>query len=180
MSFITFQPIAFTAVQILIVVTQISLLASAAWYDVASRLIPNRICLVLALAGVLGRLSVGPSALALSVAIAAGILLALMVLHHIGALGGGDVKLLVAMALGLPPMGVMTLFTATALAGGVLCLVHLAMRRLSSPRPQNSNAFVLRRVYAVERWRIIRHGPLPYGVAIACGGIWSILKTIGA
>jgi prepilin peptidase CpaA len=77
-------------------------------------------------------------------------------------------------------MGVVTLFTATALAGGVLCLMHLTMRHLSSPRPQNSDSFVLRRVYAVERWRIIRHGSLPYAVAIACGGIWTILKTIGA
>jgi prepilin peptidase CpaA len=168
--------------QALIVVfaIQILLLASAAWFDVASRLIPNRICLVLALVGMLGRLSVGPSALAISLGIAACVLLVLMMLHQIGALGGGDVKLLVAMALGLPPMGVMILFVVTALAGGVLCLVHLAMRRLPLPRQSKSDAFVLLRVYAVERWRIIRHGPIPYGVAIAFGGIWSLLKTMGA
>lgn len=170
----------FHTIQILaVVLIQISLLASAAWFDVVSRIIPNQICLTLALIGMLARISDGPSALAISLAVGFGLLIILMVAHHFGVLGGGDVKLLVAMALGLPPMGVMTLFTVTALAGGVLCLVHLAMRTLSLPRLK-SNAFVLRRVYAVERWRIIRHASIPYGIAIACGGIWSILKTMGA
>jgi prepilin peptidase CpaA len=162
-------------IQILIVVIQIMLLASAAWFDVVSRIIPNQICLALAVVGILARLSVGPSALAFSLTIGVLILIVLMVLHHFGTLGGGDVKLLVATALGLPPVGVMTLFVATALAGGVLCLVHLAMRHLSLPRLSKNNTFVLRRVYTVERWRIIRHASIPYGVAIACGGIWSIL-----
>ena len=36
--------------------------------------------------------------------------------------------------------------------------------------------FGARRVYAIERWRHLRHAPLPYGVAIACGGIWTIFS----
>ena len=163
----------------LLVVTQFLLLISAAWFDIVNRLIPNRICLCLSLIGMFGQLLVGPSALAISVAIATGVFVVLLFLHIFRILGGGDVKLLVAMALGLPPLGVVSLFTATALAGGVLCLTHLIMRRLPLPRLAMIDASVFRRVYAVERWRIIRHAPLPYGVAIACGGIWTILQTIG-
>ena len=162
-----------------VITIKILLLASAAWGDVINRTISNRSCLVLALVGMLGQILVGPLALATSTAIAAGVFLVLLLLHNFKVLGGGDVKLLVAMALGLPPIGVVSLFTATALAGGVLCLLHLLMRRLPLPRLAKANASVFRRVYAVERWRVIRHAALPYGVAIACGGIWTILSTIG-
>jgi prepilin peptidase CpaA len=171
--------VSIATIQILVVLVQIGLLASAAWCDVVSRLIPNQICLRLALVGMVGRLSVGPSALAISLTIAVGLLLVLMMLHDVGALGGGDAKLLVAMALGLSPIGVTTLFVITALAGGVLSLVHLAMRHLPPPRLKR-NAFVLRRIYTMERWRSLRHASIPYGVAIVCGGIWAILKTMGA
>jgi hypothetical protein len=34
-------------------------------------------------------------------------------------------------------------------------------------------------VLSAERWRIARHGSLPYGVAIACGGIWVIVSQAG-
>jgi len=155
------------------------LLASAAWADVVSRLIPNRICLALALIGMFGRLLDGPWALLISVAIAVGLFAILLFLHNFKMLGGGDVKLLAALALGLSPIGVVAMIIVTILAGGILSLMHLVMRRLPVPRLARTDSSLLRRVYAVERWRIIRHAPLPYGVAIACGGIWIISKTIG-
>jgi prepilin peptidase CpaA len=93
-----------------------------------------------------------------------------------GWIGGGDVKLLVALATGLPLTGVVQLLTITALAGGVLALVHLTMRLLPYPRLAPAGSSFVRRVYAVERWRHLRRAPLPYGVAIACGGIWTVFS----
>jgi Flp pilus assembly protein protease CpaA len=80
------------------------------------------------------------------------------------------------LAIGLPLTGVIQLLTITALAGGVLALVHLMMRQLPYPRLAPVGSSLVRRVYAVERWRHLRHAPLPYGVAIASGGIWTILS----
>lgn len=91
-------------------------------------------------------------------------------------MGGGDVKLLVVLAIGLPLMGTIQMLTITALVGGVLALVHLMMRNLPSPRLAPAGSSLLRRVYVVERWRHLRHAPLPYGVAVACGGIWAIFS----
>lgn len=162
-----------------LVITSVLLLLIAAWTDVASRIIPNGICLALAIAGVLGQLLIGPLALAVSVAVAVGMFLVLLFLHSRGILGGGDVKLLVAAAIGLSPLGVFHLIIGTTLAGGVLGIVHLVMRGLPRPALASANAFVFHRVYVVERWRILRHAPLPYGVAIACGGIWALTNTGG-
>jgi prepilin peptidase CpaA len=100
----------------------------------------------------------------------------LVAVYARGWIGGGDVKLLVALAIGLPLAGVVQLLTVTALAGGVLALTHLMMRRLPFPSPAPAGASLLRRVWAVERWRNVRHAPLPYGVAIACGGIWTVFN----
>jgi prepilin peptidase CpaA len=104
------------------------------------------------------------------------LLLLLIVIYQRGWIGGGDVKLLVALAIGLPLMGVIQLLTITALAGGVLALVHLMMRLLPYPKLAPAGSSLVRRVYAIERWRNLRHAPLPYGVAIACGGIWTVFN----
>lgn len=154
---------------------EIALLFYVATMDIATRLIRNEICLALALLGIVGQLA-GPVQIGQSLIVAAILFLVLFVIYQRGMIGGGDVKLLVALAIGLPLTGVIELLTATALAGGVLAVAHLMMRRLPYPRLAPAGSSVVRRVYAVERWRHLRHAPLPYGVAIACGGIWSILS----
>lgn len=156
-------------------ILEILLLLHVATIDVATRSIPNEVCLALALLGIAGQL---PSSIQVGVSlIAAAILfLLLFVLYARGGIGGGDVKLLVALAVGLPPSGVMQLLTVTVLAGGVLALGHLMMRHLPYPRLAPAGSSLVRRIYAIERWRHLRHAPLPYGVAIACGGIWTILS----
>jgi prepilin peptidase CpaA len=157
-----------------------SLFLIAAWRDVASRLIPNPVCLALALGGLFVRLLDGPAALAVSALTALALFACLLVAWRFGLLGGGDVKLLAAAACGLPPASVADLLVLTALCGGALAFVHLALRRLPRPRAPSPDAFLLRRVCAAERWRILRHAPLPYGVAIACGGLWTMTKILGA
>ncbi len=154
---------------------EIALLLYVATIDVATRLIPNETSLALALLGIASQFP-GPTHIAESLVVAAILFLLLFVVYQRGAIGGGDVKLLVALAIGLPLGGVVQLLTVTALAGGVLAIWHLIMRRLPAPRPAPSGSSFPRRVYAVERWRHVRRAPLPYGAAIACGGIWTILS----
>jgi Flp pilus assembly protein protease CpaA len=154
---------------------QILLLLYVATIDVATRLIRNEICLALALLGIASQLA-SPMQVAQSLIAAAILLLLLLVIYTRGWMGGGDVKLLVALAIGLPLTGVIQLLTITALAGGVLALVHLMMRQLRHPKLAPAGSSFVRRVCAVERWRHLRHAPLPYGVAIACGGIWTALS----
>jgi prepilin peptidase CpaA len=154
---------------------EILLLLYVAMIDIATRLIHNVICLILALLGIASQFS-SERHVAESLVAATVLLLLLIVIYRRGWIGGGDVKLLVALAIGFPLMGVIQLLTITALAGGVLALLHLMMRVLPYPRPAPAGSSFVRRVYAVERWRNLRQAPLPYGVAIACGGIWTLLS----
>jgi prepilin peptidase CpaA len=153
----------------------IPLLLYVAMIDVATRSIRNEICLALALLGIASQIA-SPMQIAESLIVAAILFLLLLVIYTQGWMGGGDVKLLVALAMGLPLAGVVQLLTVTAFAGGVLALVHLVMRNLPLPKLAPAGSSLVRRVYAVERWRHLRHAPLPYGVAIACGGIWTIFS----
>jgi prepilin peptidase CpaA len=154
---------------------EIALLLYVAIIDIATRLIPDETCLALALLGIASQF-VGPTHIAESLVVATILFLLLLVVYQRGAIGGGDVKLLVALAIGLPLAGVMQLLAVTALAGGLLAMGHLIMRRLPMPRLAPPGSSFLRRVYAVERWRHLRGAPLPYGVAIACGGIWTVFS----
>ncbi|WP_426442443.1 A24 family peptidase [Bradyrhizobium genosp. P] len=154
---------------------EVLLLLYIAANDVATRLISNEICLALAALGIASQLA-SPMQVAESLIAAAILFLLLLVIYARGWIGGGDIKLLVALAVGLPLTGVIHLLTGTALAGGVLAMVHLMMRNLPYPRLAPAGSSLVRRVYAVERWRHLRHAPLPYGVAIACGGVWAVLN----
>jgi len=151
------------------------LLLYAATTDIATRLIPNEVCLALAVLGVVGQLA-NPTQIIWSLIVAAIVFALLFFVYSRGSVGGGDVKLLTALSLGFPLLGVVELLAATALAGGVLAMVHLMMRQLPHPALAPVGSSVFRRVYAIERWRHLRYSPLPYGVAIACGGIWATLS----
>jgi Flp pilus assembly protein protease CpaA len=153
----------------------ILLLLYVATIDIATRLIRNEICVALALLGIASQ-QPNSMQVAESLITAAILFLLLLVVYTCGGIGGGDVKLLTALAIGFPPTGAIQLLTITVLAGGVLALAHLVMRLLPYPRLAPAGSSLARRVYAIERWRHLRHAPLPYGVAIACGGIWTILS----
>jgi prepilin peptidase CpaA len=75
----------------------------------------------------------------------------------IGQMGGGDVKLLGALALWLPVQPLLSLLTVMALAGGALTLLMMADRRIR------------RDTGAVE---------IPYGVAIAFAGLLALREPI--
>lgn len=77
-------------------------------------------------------------------------------LFALRAMGGGDVKLLTALALWMPAMLFLKLLVIMALAGGVLTIV-LSMWHITRRRKDQLK--------------------IPYGIAIASAGIWIIATT---
>ena len=155
---------------------EVLLLLHVAFTDVAARLISNKTSLLIASLAIVQLPFGEPQQLFASV-LGAGILFTLLLVAHSREyIGGGDVKLLTALSIGLPIAIAIQFLTITVMAGGVLALLHLLMRALPYPALPPAGSSLARRVYAVERWRNLRHAPLPYGVAIACGGIWTVLS----
>jgi prepilin peptidase CpaA len=124
--------------------------------DVRSRTIPNWLNGAIALAAIpfwiFSGLSLWPE-IALQLAVAAAVFGLFALAFQFGAMGGGDVKMVAALALWLPFGAVIKLLVIMSLAGGVLTLVMLVQHRLA------------KRGTALE---------IPYGVAIAFGGFWLI------
>ena len=126
-------------------VLQILLLLYVAVIDIATRLIHNEICLTLALLGIASQFA-SPTHVTESLVAATILFLLLLVVYQRGWMGGGDVKLLVALAIGLPLTGVVQLLTVTALAGAVLAagasddaspaLSQASARRIVAPAPR--------------------------------------------
>ena len=129
-------------------------LVFAAFTDLKRRQIDNWLNAAIALAApvywIAAGLSVWPDmAIQLGVALAAFAVLA--GLFALRMMGGGDVKLLTAVALWIEPMIFLQLLLIMALAGGLLTIFFGAWH-------------IMRR----QRDRIA----VPYGVAIAIGGLW--------
>ena len=163
------------SVSVSFVIAMLALLSAGAWRDVATRTIPDSVSLLLFAVGGIARLLQGPSLLFSSVSTAFLLFLVLIVAHSRGLIGGGDVKLMTALAIGLPPFDCYRFVVATVLAGGILGIVHLLLARRLGTKHMVRKTSLLGRVIAVEAWRIRRHGPLPYGVAIAAGGAFVLL-----
>jgi prepilin peptidase CpaA len=133
-----------------------ALLLAAAWIDLRSRTIPNGLNLAIALLAVpfwwATGLGLWPDA-ALHVGVAAAVFATFALLFALGGMGGGDVKLIGAIALWLPWQAVVMLLVLMSLAGGVLTLAMVARHKLA---------------------RADGKLEIPYGVAIAAGGLWLI------
>src|SRR4051812_49259760 len=102
----------------LVLLPMFALLAWAAVHDVRTRRIPNLLNLVLFLTGLgvsfTGMWKVAPSQAGLGALAGFGLTLPLFV---IGAVGGGDVKMLTALGAWLGPTGVLLVFLARAVIG---------------------------------------------------------------
>jgi prepilin peptidase CpaA len=148
-----------------------AILAIAAWSDLATRTIPDWCSLALLALGIAFRLIEGPTAALSSLALAIVVGGGFLFLHARGFIGGGDVKLIAALAVGTAPAALPDLLFAIGLAGGALGIAYLAMSRVM-PRPAlRPNAALPMRVAVVEANRIARRGPLPYALAIAAGTV---------
>ena len=130
------------------------LFVTAAITDLASRRIPNALCVALA-ALALGRLVLtapGLAAAAADLGVALAALITGAALFARGWLGGGDVKLIAAGVLWVGHEGAGAFLMLTAVAGGLLAMIWLLRRALSADLDP-------------------RAGALPYGVAIAIAGV---------
>jgi len=157
----------FALLQFVCVAAFALLLIAAGWQDLRTMRIGNGLslsvvgCFALwALAGLaLGHLSwldIG-----LSVACAAGVFGVGALAFAVGAVGGGDVKLLAAASLFAGPALQLDFLTVTALVGGALGLAILAGAPIGPARASTEGTL---------RTRL--RGGLPYGPAIAAGGLW--------
>jgi prepilin peptidase CpaA len=158
-------------------VVTLGLLMIAAWWDVATRTIPDTIGLLLVATGAITRILNGPEALAFSAGTALLLFVLLLVAYSRGFIGGGDVKIMTALAVGLSPFDCYRFVIATAIAGGFLGICYLLLSRRPAGMRERKRASLLGRVVAIEFWRIRRHRSLPYGVAIAAGGAFVLLYT---
>ncbi len=130
------------------------MLLRAAQTDVQSRTISNAHNLAIAALAPLWWWSLGMAPwpdMALQFALGFVVFWVFAVLFWIGAMGGGDVKLIAALALWLPLQPFLSMLVIMAIAGGVLTLVMLLWHKRARREGQPE---------------------VPYGVAIAFGGLW--------
>lgn len=143
----------------LVVFVFMGLLVSAAIVDLRRFIIPDTIVVaLLALWPVWVALNgLGPIGYTL---LGGGVMFALgLILFAFGLMGGGDVKLLTVLALWAEPAGLPALIFYTSLAGGFLSIYWLLpLRRLVAPL-----------IGWAEGQR--NNKQIPYGVAIAAGGL---------
>lgn len=138
--------------------TLAALLLWAAVTDLRSRIISNRLNAAIALLAPVYWLSLGLSPwpeMAIQLAIGLLVLMMFATLFAMGMMGGGDVKMLGAIALWLPWTTLLWLLLLMTLIGGVVTLAAVGHHHLS------------RRMGRVET---------PYGVAIALAGLWVIAE----
>jgi len=167
------------AFQIVVMAAMLMLLLAAACFDLAYRTIPDWVCGALAALGLASRVAVGLGAVAISAVTAAAVFAVLTFAHARGVLGGGDIKLLSAVTLGLSAPGAYHLLMGTAFAGGFIGILYIALRRVPRPPLCPPGMSHLQRLWIVERWRWRRKNCLPYGVAVAAGGFWALLSGAG-
>lgn len=131
-------------------------LAVAAVGDWRTRMIPNKLNAAIALLAIpywwASGLALWPD-VAIQLAMAACLFLLFALAFRFGAMGGGDVKLVAALALWLPPGATLRLLVIMSIAGGLLTLAMVIRHRIARPGGELE---------------------IPYGIAIAFGGFWLI------
>ena len=151
-----------------------ALLVAATLWDVALRTIPNILCASLAILA----LGLRGADHEIAEGLIAGLVVFILAFGcwSRGWLGGGDVKLLAATALLVPPGGVPSLLAAIAITGGGLAILYLAMSWVL-PTPQGQRPVrTVARLLRMERWRIRRRHSLPYAFAITAGAFITLLN----
>lgn len=132
-----------------------ALLLAAALCDIRKREIPHWTVIAIALLAIPFWLSEGLALwpdMALQLGVAAIVFAVFAAMFALGWMGGGDVKLLAALALWLPWQALLPMLVVMSFAGGALTLGMLVWSKLKrGPNPE-----------------------IPYGVAIAFSGLWLI------
>lgn len=151
-------------IEIVAVCAFAGLLVYAAGSDIASLTIPNWLSIALAGLYPVFALAAGTplAAIGLNLAFGIAILAVGFVLFQFNVLGGGDAKLLAAVAVWTGLAAFMPFLFWTAAAGGVLALALLAARHFLKQAESNP-PFVNR--------LLKEQNGIPYGVAIMIGGL---------
>jgi prepilin peptidase CpaA len=132
------------------------LLLAAAVTDLRARIISNRLNLAIALLAIPFWWSTGLAPwpdMALQFGLGLTVFAAFTLLFALGMMGGGDVKMLGALALWFPWQMLLALLTAMALGGGLVTLATVVH----------------------HRWTHREGAPeVPYGIAISAAALWVI------
>jgi prepilin peptidase CpaA len=132
------------------------LLLVAAIWDLRHRIIPNRLNLIIALTAPIawwwGGLALWPD-IAWQIGAALAIFMGFAALFYIGGIGGGDVKMIGALALWIDVRLLMSLLLVMAIIGGIIAAFMLIRNKFGKAE-QNPE--------------------VPYGVAIAIAGFWAL------
>ncbi len=166
-------------------ISLVALCMSAAT-DLKERIVPNEFVGVIAACGLAIGLMLRPGEIWISVLAAIAVLVGFGVLAHFDVIGGGDVKLISAVTLLVPPERIGVLVAAITLAGGVLGCVYLVVRRrMESPAaPQadcprgDPHTSRFGRLLREERARILAGEPMPYALAVFGGVVSYIAREL--
>lgn len=154
-----------TILRIALIAALVLLLLSAGIEDARTREIADRKNIAIALIAPLwwwaSGLPVWPD-MVVRIAVAAGAFLLFAQAFRIGMMGGGDVKMIAAIALWLPPSLLMQMMLVMSIAGGAVTLAMMVDHRL-------------RRAAAGEAENGIE---VPYGVAIAIAALVILREPI--
>jgi prepilin peptidase CpaA len=130
-------------------------LAAACVTDWKSRRIPNWLNLAIALLAIPFWWATGVhfGGMILQVALAGVVFLLFSIAFRLGAMGGGDVKMLAALALWLPAGSMLRLLVIMSVAGGLLTVAMLVRQ---------------------NRLKLEGRPEIPYGIAISFAAFWLI------
>lgn len=135
-------------------------LVRAAWGDLQSRAIPNWLNITIAAGAPLWWWASGWAIwpdVAIQIGFAVGIFAIFAFCFAIGAMGGGDVKLITALSLWLPFVALTQMLFVMAVLGGIVTLFTLIIHKLR------------KHPGAPE---------VPYGVAISIAGLWVVANDL--
>ncbi len=163
---------AIAAIDLFVAALFVSLLGLAVISDIEALRIPNQICALIAALYPIHVLSAGGDidwigALAVSFAVFAVGLLP----FSLGLMGGGDVKLMAAVALWAGPNQVIEFLIVTALFGAVVALVMMAPARFALAQVLDTLGFDDIRQMVLGR-------AIPYAIAIAAGALLTVWPAL--
>lgn len=150
-----------------------ALLMTAAWTDALHLIIPNRVSIAIAALYPAHVLTYSSIDWITALAIAGGALAAGFVLFALKFVGGGDIKLFSVVALWAGAEYFLPFMLVTSLFGGAIAVAMMVRNWYAG----NIGIYTI----ALQDSDPITTRPMPYGVAIAAGGVFvAISKILGA